>query len=170
MLCAAPPFLLSLLDLPCSSESLQLLPVILWHLRHPRSSRLWNCLWKLEISCTFCVIQQLFYVDGGVYSITYIPFWACKMWLKKQYCRQGDWHPIIFCINTLPKLPGIHGMIEQCILRCFRELLGYSSRWGRASTAPSVPTWSGFLLRETLACRDHARHTSLQHRCYFLLW
>lgn len=91
-------------------------PIIFWHLRHLQDGGLWNCLWRRETSCSFSIIRQPFYIDDGDYSST-SAFGLEKCDSKSStvgketgsYCS----HPIIFCINTLPKLPGICGMIEQ---------------------------------------------------------
>lgn len=86
------------------------------------------------------------------------------------YRMVGYGYPVIFCINTLPNLSGIHGMIQRWILRCFRDLFGHGSRQGRATAAPSVPTRPGFLPQKTLVRRGCARPIEFQQRCCFLLW
>lgn len=118
----------------------------------------------------FLLFDSLFIQMVGSTALLMSAFGPVKCDSKSSTAGSYCSYPIIFCINTLPKLPGTHGMTEQWILRCFRDLLGRPSRQGRAAAAPSGPARPGSLLQETLVRRGHARPIRLQHRCCFPLW
>lgn len=59
------------------------------------------------------------------------------MWPESRYCS----HPIVFCISTLPKFPGVFDTIEQWTLWYFRDLLGHFPRQGRAPLCQFCMAW-----------------------------